>query len=88
MNCEHRNLRVAYSCNRLLTHDGVIVVGWRVVFKLNCHDCGVQFQFPSLPTGDGDVTPSVSQDGLELRLPVHPIEYLEDIKITPSPALN
>lgn len=43
---------------------------FRADVRISCADCGERFRFPGVPIGVHTGAPSVSMDGLELRLPI------------------
>jgi len=65
--CAHKNIRTEADICYLED-----IGEWAADIKIKCIDCGEPFHFKGLPMGCSLITPCVSVDATELRIPIMP----------------
>lgn len=83
-NCKHENFFAKIDVQRLF-HDGKEDPSAFVAeIKINCVDCGLQFEFLGVPMGYQPGATRVSPDGLELRAALKPKGQILDQRGMPG----
>lgn len=73
MTCEHADFVAHVDVNRLTVEDDGPVVAFAADVRVECAACGVPMVFVGpMPTGVLHDQPTISVDGTELRIPLHP----------------
>lgn len=72
MACEHNEFRASVAVARLTGEDGGPVTGYVAEIKIECAECGKQFQFLGLEPGMDTQGARVSIDGLEANIAISP----------------
>lgn len=72
--CQH----LQFSCESKITRltkseEDLTIIGYRADIEITCLDCHKPFKVIGLPTGYHDDKPTISFDGVELRVPIEPI---------------
>jgi len=72
--CDHANLHVDAHVNRQISNKS----SFSVDLMVKCKDCGQPFKFMGMKNVLSRYVPSVSEDGLEARIPIAPaVESVE-----------
>jgi hypothetical protein len=72
MTCEHGNFECHASVGRLSQIDNGPITHYCADIRVKCTECGEFFEFIGVPLGCSAYRPTVSIDGLELRVPLMP----------------
>jgi len=69
----HMNFDAQVTCNRLTkSDDDPTVIGYNAEIRINCHECGLPFEFVGVDAGMLPTKPMASVDAQELRAPIRP----------------
>ena len=72
-NCTHDNFKANVKTIKIADdNDTTKITGYRCEVSIFCVDCGEAFNFVGLPAGYDVNHPTISIDGLELRVPIAP----------------
>ncbi len=74
--CKHESFDAEVTVRRLLGSASAIVEAYGADVRINCADCGKLFRFVGVEVGLSGTEPSMSADGLELRVPIVPEDGL------------
>jgi hypothetical protein len=72
--CQHEQFTCESNVFRTNEKEGMPVSHFAVEFKLKCSECGQPFRFRCTRLGLNFDEPTVSVDGEELRISVHPAD--------------
>jgi len=70
--CAHIDFHANVAVGRLSREENGPITHYRAEVTVRCADCGQQFEFLGLPVGMSAYRPTISLDGLELRVPITP----------------
>lgn len=76
MACDHPNFAASVNVGRLTDENG-FVTHYTADVSIHCSSCGRRMRFVGLPGGVDLNGATVSADGLEARLAIHPHNGLE-----------
>lgn len=75
MSCEHKNFKTTARIGRITENEeSDKVLYYHADVEIHCADCMKPFRFVGLPGGFNPKRPTVSVDGLELRVPIEPLD--------------
>ena len=70
--CAHLNFAANVAVGRLSREDNGPITHYCAEVTVRCAECGQPFEFVGLPVGMSAYRPTVSLDGLEMRVPITP----------------
>lgn len=72
--CKHHEFASQVIVTRVTrSSSDLTVIAYRADVQVRCKECTEPFRFVGVPVGYTPMHPTVSADGLELRVPIEPI---------------
>lgn len=70
--CEHENFVANVQVHRVTDEGKIQVIGFNADIRIECLECGKQFEFVGVEPGVSPFGPKCSIDSTELRVPIKP----------------
>ena len=70
--CKHENFNIRANVGRILHEEKEPPAYYSVEIRISCRECDLEFEWQGLPNGFSPYEPTVSIDGLEMRVSAMP----------------